>query len=54
MTTEREEWRSVKTNSGGECVMVSGTKEMPLLYVDNWDFLIKFTIVSVISRHYKK
>ena len=34
---EREEWRSVETNSGGECVMIFGIKETLLLYADNLD-----------------
>ena len=38
VTIEREEWRSVETNSGGECVMMNGMKETRLLCVDNWDF----------------
>ena len=25
---EREEWRSVETNNGGECVMISGMKRL--------------------------
>ena len=38
VTIEREEWRSVETNNGGECVMISGMKETQLLCADNWDF----------------
>ena len=38
---EREEWRFVGTSSGGECVMMSGMKEMLLLCVDNLDFQMK-------------
>ena len=34
---EREEWRSVEINSGGECVMMNGMKETRLLCADNWD-----------------
>ena len=34
---EREEWRSVETNNGGECVMMNGMKETRLLCADNWD-----------------
>ena len=34
---EREEWRSVETNGGGECVMMNGMKETQLLCADNWD-----------------
>ena len=36
-TTEREEWRSVEVNSGGECVMMSGMKMTQLLCADNLD-----------------
>jgi hypothetical protein len=35
---EREEWRSVETSSGGECVMMTGMQTTQLLYADNWDF----------------
>jgi hypothetical protein len=35
---EREEWRSVETSSGGECVMMNGMSEIRLLYADNLDF----------------
>ena len=38
VTIEREKWRSVETNNGGEFVTMSGMKESRLLYVDNWDF----------------
>ena len=38
VTIEREEWKSVETNSGGECVMMNGMKETRLLCADNWDF----------------
>ena len=38
VTIEREEWRSVETNSGGECVTMNGMKEIRLLCADNWDF----------------
>ena len=38
VTIERGEWRSVETNNGGECVMISGMKETKLLSADNWDF----------------
>ena len=37
VTIEREEWRSVEINSGGECVMMNGMKETRLLYADNLD-----------------
>ena len=37
VTIEREEWRSVETNSGGECVMITGMKDTQLLCADNWD-----------------
>ena len=37
VTIEREEWRSVETNNGGECVMMTGMKETLLLYADNLD-----------------
>ena len=35
---EREEWRSVKTSSGGESVMMNGMKMTLLLCAGNWDF----------------
>ena len=38
VTIEREEWRSVGTSSGEECVMMAGMKMTQLLYADNWDF----------------
>ena len=37
VTIEREEWRFVEINSGGECVMMNGMKETRLLCADNWD-----------------
>ena len=33
-TIEREEWRSVETNNGGECVTIGGMKKTQLLSVD--------------------
>ena len=37
VTIEREEWKSVETNNGGECVMILGMKETLLLYADSLD-----------------
>ena len=37
VTIEREEWKCVETNNGGECVMILGMKETLLLYADNLD-----------------
>ena len=41
---EREDWRSVEINSGGECVMITGMKMTQLSYVDNLDFQKKVAI----------
>ena len=38
VTIEREEWKSVETKSGGECVMMNGMKMIQLWSADNWDF----------------
>ena len=35
---EREEWRSVGTSNGVECVMICGMKMTQLLCVDNLDY----------------
>lgn len=35
-TVALAEWRSSITGSGGQCVMISGTSEMPTWFVDNW------------------
>ena len=47
VTIEREEWRSVETNNGGECVMMSGMKHTQLLCADNLDSHQKFSISLV-------
>ena len=38
VTIEREEWRSVETSSGEECVMMGGMKMTLLWYAGNWDY----------------
>jgi pyruvate/2-oxoglutarate dehydrogenase complex dihydrolipoamide dehydrogenase (E3) component len=44
---EREEWRSVETSSGGECVMIGGVPMTLLLYAANLDFQKKVFHVNV-------
>ena len=49
-TIEREEWRSVETSNGGECVMITGMKETQLLYADNSDSQKKVLLSTKISH----
>jgi hypothetical protein len=35
----RGEWRSAGTMNGPQCVMTSGTMQMPKWCADNWDSL---------------
>ena len=62
-TIEREEWRSVETNNGEQCVMMSGIKMTPLLCADNLDFQKKVlynwtysdclnNFMSVLTKYY--
>ena len=52
VTIKREEWRSVETNNGGECVMMSGMKKIQLLSADNWDFQKKVDQIFSIPVQY--